>query len=88
MLNNLKNALRQERETEAITESMTRSNRGEEYIKSAFLDGLENATLGAENDPEIKGLIESIPEYDDYDESVESEINAHALAESLTETEI
>lgn len=86
MINNLRNRLRQEEMTDILTEAVTRG-RGEEQIKSAFLDTVGFEVLGAENDPEIKALVDKLPEYDDYDEGVEAAINESTLIDTIPETQ-
>lgn len=86
MLTNLKNSLRQEEMTNIVTEAVTRS-RGDEQIKSAFLDTVGFEVVGAENDPEIKALVDKLPEYDDYDESVEAAVNESTLLDSIPEAQ-
>jgi hypothetical protein len=86
MLFNLKKEIKQQEMNELITESMSSKSNSEELIKSAFLDGFDIDIIGAENDPVIKDLVQTIPEYDDHDEEIESQINN--IAESLLETQI
>lgn len=86
MLKNLIHKLRQEEMAEIITEAVTRP-RGDEQIKSAFLDTVGFEVVGAENDPEIKALVDKLPEYDDYDEGVEAAVNESTLLESIPEAQ-
>lgn len=81
MLENLKKTLRQEEMTDLLTESVSRK-RGEDYVKSVFLDNVGLEVLGAENDPEVKQLADKLPEYDDHDESVEAAVEAETLVEN------
>jgi hypothetical protein len=83
MLNNLKRQIKQEEMSNVLLEAMTT---GDQDIKDLFLDDVQLAVLGAENDPEVKELVQSIPEYDDHDEDVIAQIES--VAESLMETEI
>lgn len=83
MLNNLKNAIKQEEMSNALLESMTSATDSD--VKDLFLDDISVAVLGAENDPEIKNLAQSIPEYDDHDEDVAAQVES--LVESLIETD-
>lgn len=84
MLSRLKKEIKQREMAEMMLESLT--TKSDEIIKSAFLDDFTADVLGAENDPEIKQLVELIPEYDDHDDQLEMEILS--LTESLMETEI
>jgi hypothetical protein len=84
MLSRLKQEIKQREMAEMLIESLT--TKSDEIVKSAFLDDISVDVLGAENDPEIKQLVESIPEYDDHDDQLEMEILS--LTESLMETEI
>lgn len=84
MLSRLKQEIKQREMAEMMLESLT--TKSDEIVKSAFLDDFAVDVLGAENDPEIKQLVESIPEYDDHDDQLEMEILS--LTESLMETEI
>lgn len=86
MLDLLKRELRQNRQLEFVQEAMAEAS--DDRLKSAFLDGFETAVIGAENDPDIKDLAESIPEYEDDDENVVTDIEIKHLAENLTETSI
>lgn len=84
MLNRLKKEIKQRELAELMLESLT--TKSDEIVKSAFLDDFAADVLGAENDPEIKQLVETIPEYEDHDDQLEMEI--FSLTESLIETEI
>lgn len=84
MLNRLKKEIKQRELSELMLESLT--TKSDEIVKSAFLDDFAADVLGAENDPEIKQLVETIPEYEDHDDQLEMEI--FSLTESLIETEI
>ena len=53
-------------------------------VRDMFLDDVESVTVGAENDPEIKMLIDKLPEYDESDNVIESEIAK--LTESINQT--
>jgi hypothetical protein len=85
MLNNLKREIKRQEMSQVMMESFS-SNATDNAIKSVFLDDVDTAVLGAENDPEIKALVASIPEYDEQDEELELEI--HTLTESLIETDL
>ena len=84
MLNNLKQEIKRQEMDQFMLESMTTGGDGQ--IKDAFLDNVSFAILGAENDPEIKGLAATIPEYDDTDGELEAEIQT--MTENLIETQI
>jgi hypothetical protein len=83
MLSNLKRQIKQEKMSNVLLEAMTTGNQD---IKDLFLDDVEVDIIGAENDPQVKELARSIPEYDDSDEDVMAQIES--VAESLMETEI
>lgn len=82
MLTAIKEMLMEEKRLEngykAIVENSDR------VVRDMFLDDIETVVDGAENDPEIKALIETIPEYDEEDDILETEIEA--MTESLIET--
>lgn len=84
MLNRLKQEIKQRELAELMLESLT--TKTDEIVKSAFLDDFTADVLGAENDPKIKQLVDTIPEYDDHDDQLEMEIIS--LTESLIETVI
>lgn len=84
MLNNLKQEIKRQEMDQFMLESMTAGGDGK--IKDAFLDNVSFAILGAENDPEIKGLADTIPEYDDTDGELEMELQS--MTENLVETQI
>jgi hypothetical protein len=86
MLSNLKKEIKRQENTEAMLESMVAPSRAEESIRNAILGDVRMDVLGAENDPEIKALVENVPEYDDHDEDVEMEIAS--MTEALAETEL
>ena len=54
-------------------------------VKDVFLDDPETYIAGAEDDPEIKKLLDSIPEYSE-DDDTKQEIEA--ATESLTATQV
>lgn len=74
MLDTLKEAIRRDSETlsdfELATENMEMDD-----IRSAFLDDPETLVIGAEEDPEIKRIVDQIPEDKSLDEPTESEID-------------
>lgn len=82
MLTFLKESINKEKEDEFLT-SVLMENK---IAKKIFLDDLDSAVIGAEQDPGIKTLVDTIPEYDDNDELIEAEINS--MVESLIETNI
>jgi hypothetical protein len=84
MLNSLKQEINRQNLENGLMESMTNAA-GDESIKDVFLDDLDVAVLGAENDPKVKELVDSIPEYDDEAE-IQGKIDS--LTESLALTEI
>jgi hypothetical protein len=81
MLNDLKKALRENTATEFCPDAILESTTS---VKDAFLDDPETDLIGAEDDPEIRDLIETIPEYGGSDEDTEQDIEA--LTESLSAT--
>lgn len=84
MLQNLKRELNKTRDNDMILEAAAKGA-VEDNFKDAILNDLNFIVMGAEKDPEIRSLIESIPEYDEDDEDVQNEIDS--LTESLLETE-
>ncbi|NNV04722.1 hypothetical protein [Brevibacillus sp. MCWH] len=84
MLNNLKMKIKQQELSEFVMEAMTKST--DDGVKSIFLDDVETSILGAENDPEVKSLVESIPEYEEHDP--ETDLGIETMVESLTETDL
>lgn len=87
MLESLKEQLRMEESDQVLIESARRSNGGD-AIKTAFLDTVGTETLGAENDPVIKKLVNTIPEYDDTDGKVATDLELQSMTESLLETDL
>lgn len=85
MFTKLKQDIQQQELGNIITEAMTR-NTGSDVVKSVFLDGFQADVLGAESDPQIRTLVDTIPEYQDQDSALEAEI--HSLTENLIETDI
>lgn len=85
MLNYLKAHIRQEQNAEFTTEALSRA-KGDDAVKSVFLDTVGGSILGAENDETIDALINKIPEYNPGDENLEKEIESH-VKESLFETD-
>lgn len=85
MLSYLKEHIRQEQNAEFTTESLSRA-KGDDAVKSVFLDTVGGSILGAENDETIDALINKIPEYNPGDENLEKEIESH-VKESVFETE-
>ena len=71
MLDVLKEQLRVDETTDLVMESSNDDN-----VRDMFLDDVDLAVLGAENDPEINSLIDKIPPYKDNDKNVEKEIEA------------
>lgn len=86
MLTHLKKQIANERNVEVLQEALSGRTNADDLIKSAFLDNWEADLLGAETDPKVKALVESVPQYDDHDEDVAKDIKA--LTESLEETEL
>ncbi len=85
MLKGLYSRIRSEELDDFVCEAMG-TKKSSDQLKSAFLDDYRADVIGAENDPTIKELIETIPEYDDTDPEIESEIAV--AAESLMESEL
>lgn len=86
MLKALRNQIAQDEMNDVMESSL--SDVTTNKIRSAFLDQIGFELLGAENDPEIKALIDQIPEYDEYDESVEMQVQTESLIASIPETEV
>lgn len=86
MLLNLKNEIRREEMNEVLTEALSSRTKSDEAIKDVFLDSFDVDIIGAENDPKVKSLVDTVPEYDDHDAELEAKINT--LTESLIETDL
>lgn len=48
----------------------------DDKLRDKFLDDPESEIAGAENDPKIQKLIDSLPEYDGSDSAMENNITA------------
>lgn len=86
MLNELKEALRYDEERNFMMDALLENvNQAGEDIRDAFLDDPDYVVIGAENDPEIKALIDIIPEYSESDdEDVKEKVSS--LVESVAAT--
>ncbi len=84
MLNDLKRALGEEEQVSFETSAMLEAAMD---IKDVFLDNPEMALLGAEEDPEVRKLVEDVPEYDD-DNDKETKRDIEALTEALSATAV
>ena len=87
MLDSLKRDIRRQRESEFADEAIIESV-SDDSVKSAFLDDIDVSVIGAESDPEIAQLVNSIPEYEENDADVEMELEVKNLTENLVETQI
>lgn len=86
MIRDIMNQIAQDEMSAAMESSLSdvTSNR----VRSAFLDHVGFEIVGAEDDPEIKALIDQIPEYDDHDEETELRVQTESFLAALPETEI
>jgi hypothetical protein len=84
MLIGLKKAINEHRRAELFNDVLLENSA--DQIKSMFLDDPDVVTIGAENDPEIKSLVNDLPEYGGEEEEIEDEIKS--VSESLTETSL
>lgn len=71
MLDVLKEQLRVDETTDLVMEA---SN--DDAVRDMFLDDVDVAVLGAENDPKINSLIEKIPPYEAHDPSFADEVKS------------
>lgn len=71
MLEVLKEQLRVDKTTDLVMEASQNQD-----VRDIFLDGMDAAVLGAENDPSINSFIAKIPEYDEYDTDFAKEVEA------------
>lgn len=71
MLDGLKSLVYRDRTNDVIMEATADTD-----IKDMFLDDMDVVVLGAENDPQIKRLIDSIPAYEEADGEFASKIAA------------
>lgn len=79
MILGLKKMLNEETKLDILSEAAKQVTTD---VKDLFLDDPETALIGAEEDPEIAQLVNTIPEYDDHDEETEREIEK--LTENLS----
>ncbi len=75
MLDGLKSMVYRDKTNDTIMEAALDTD-----VKDIFLDDLDSVVLGAENDPQIKRLIDQIPAYEETDREFEQKI------ESITES--
>lgn len=73
MLSALKQKIREEATDQMGLEYIAESD-ADNRLKDSLLDDLGFATLGAEDDPKVKELVDGIPEYDDKDPELEKTI--------------
>lgn len=86
MLNSIKAAIGKENVEDMVMEAATRPS-SDEMVKSAFLDSYDVGVVGAESDPKIQGLLETIPEYEEEEEASKLTLDLKNLTESfLAET--
>lgn len=75
MLDNLKKCIANEQRMKFVTEAASLSD-DDTDIKDAFLDDFDLQVTGAENDPEIAKLCDSIPEYDDDNQDINDDLQS------------
>lgn len=81
MLDELKRAVYRDKTDDIAMEAVGGSD-----VRDLFLNSIELSILGADNDPEIKHLIDTIPAYEETDPAFEKELRA--VTESIVpETE-
>lgn len=71
MLDELKSAVYRDKTVDILMEAVGGSD-----VRDMFLDSIEFSVLGAENDPQIKHLIDEIPAYEETDPAFEKELQA------------
>lgn len=71
MLDFIKQSLHRDQTVDIMMEAV-----GSSDVRDIFLNNLEMAVVGADNDPEIKRLIDNIPAYEETDPEFEKELRA------------
>lgn len=71
MLDGLKSLVYRDKTNDIIMEATYDTD-----VKDIFLDDMDAVVLGAENDPNIKRLIDQIPAYEETDREFEQKIEA------------
>lgn len=86
MIRDLMNQIAQDEMSAAMESSLAdvTSNK----IRSAFLDTVGFDVVGAEDDPEIKALIDQIPEYEDGVDENELRAQTESFLAELPNTDI
>lgn len=88
MIEGLKKALRSEENENFLFDAiLENASEASDEVRDAFLDDIDYVVIGAENDPEIKALVETIPEYSGSEvEEAEVEQEISTLVENLAAT--
>lgn len=88
MIEGLKKALRSEENENFLFDAiLENASEASDEVRDAFLDDIDYVVIGAENDPEIKALVETIPEYSGSEvEEAEVEQDVSTLVENLAAT--
>jgi predicted RNase H-like nuclease (RuvC/YqgF family) len=88
LIEGLKKALRSEENENFLFDAiLENASEASDEVRDAFLDDIDYVVIGAENDPEIKALVETIPEYSGSEvEEAEVEQEISTLVENLAAT--